>query len=298
MEEIDVAVFAFDDEARLRLVNRAGERLLAQPAERLLGRDATELGLAECLDGRDAAHARDDLPRRRRPLGRAAQRLPRGAGSPTSCWCISDVRRPCARRSGRPGSASSACSATSSTTRWRRSSRSPATLATPARPRGRAAGLARRTCSGGLSVIARPRGGADPLHGRLRAARPAAPAAARRRSSRGRWCGASRRWRRASTSRSRPAPEVVVHADADQLEQLLINLVRNAADAALETGGGVAHRLAPCRAASSRCSSRTSGPGLGNTDEPLRPLLHHQARRLAASASCSAARSPRPTAAA
>jgi len=31
-----------------------------------------------------------------------------------------------------------------------------------------------------------------------------------------------------------------VHADADQLEQLLINLLRNAADAALETGGGVA----------------------------------------------------------
>src|SRR5262249_58975834 len=31
----------------------------------------------------------------------------------------------------------------------------------------------------------------------------------------------------------------VVHADGDQIEQLLINLVRNAADAALETGGGV-----------------------------------------------------------
>jgi len=34
-------------------------------------------------------------------------------------------------------------------------------------------------------------------------------------------------------------PDVVVHADADQLEQLLINLLRNAADAALETGGSV-----------------------------------------------------------
>ena len=34
-------------------------------------------------------------------------------------------------------------------------------------------------------------------------------------------------------------PEVTVEADGDQLEQLLINLVRNAADAALETGGGV-----------------------------------------------------------
>src|SRR2546426_8769866 len=46
MEEIDVAVFTFDGEKRLRLVNRAGERLLVQPAERLLGRKAEELGLA------------------------------------------------------------------------------------------------------------------------------------------------------------------------------------------------------------------------------------------------------------
>jgi signal transduction histidine kinase len=31
----------------------------------------------------------------------------------------------------------------------------------------------------------------------------------------------------------------VIQADGDQLDQLLINLVRNAADASLETGGGV-----------------------------------------------------------
>lgn len=51
MSEIDVAVFAFDADQRLRLANRAGERLLAQPVERLLGRDAAELGIAECLEG-------------------------------------------------------------------------------------------------------------------------------------------------------------------------------------------------------------------------------------------------------
>jgi len=34
MEEITVAVFAFDETQRLRLVNRAGERLLGRPAER------------------------------------------------------------------------------------------------------------------------------------------------------------------------------------------------------------------------------------------------------------------------
>jgi two-component system nitrogen regulation sensor histidine kinase NtrY len=51
MQEIDVAVFAFDGEQRLRLSNRAGERLLAQPIERLHGRTAAELGLAEVLEG-------------------------------------------------------------------------------------------------------------------------------------------------------------------------------------------------------------------------------------------------------
>ncbi|MBI3492586.1 MAG: HAMP domain-containing histidine kinase, partial [Acidobacteria bacterium] len=34
-------------------------------------------------------------------------------------------------------------------------------------------------------------------------------------------------------------PDVTIRADPDQLEQLLINLVRNASDAARQTGGGV-----------------------------------------------------------
>jgi len=36
-----------------------------------------------------------------------------------------------------------------------------------------------------------------------------------------------------------PGPEQTIEADADQLEQLLINLVRNAADASLVTHGSV-----------------------------------------------------------
>ncbi len=51
MAEIDVAVFTFDDEARLRLVNRAGEQLLASAPEALLGRTAAEIGLAEFFEG-------------------------------------------------------------------------------------------------------------------------------------------------------------------------------------------------------------------------------------------------------
>jgi nitrogen fixation/metabolism regulation signal transduction histidine kinase len=52
--EIDVAIFTFDSDQRLRLVNRAGERLLASTAERILGNTATELGLATCLAGASA----------------------------------------------------------------------------------------------------------------------------------------------------------------------------------------------------------------------------------------------------
>ena len=51
MEEIDVAIFAFDGDGRLRLANHAGQLLLGKPAERILGRDAAELGLTECLTG-------------------------------------------------------------------------------------------------------------------------------------------------------------------------------------------------------------------------------------------------------
>jgi len=51
MEAIPVAVFAFDSTGSLQLTNRAGENLLAAPAEKLLNQQAATLGLAECLRG-------------------------------------------------------------------------------------------------------------------------------------------------------------------------------------------------------------------------------------------------------
>jgi nitrogen fixation/metabolism regulation signal transduction histidine kinase len=54
MSEIDSAIFAFDPAQQLRLVNRAGEKLLAQPVTRLLGRTLDELGLAACFDGHES----------------------------------------------------------------------------------------------------------------------------------------------------------------------------------------------------------------------------------------------------
>src|SRR6266852_3613861 len=62
MEEIDVAVFAFDGANCLRLVNRAGERVLNQPAARLLGSTAKELGLSDCLEGESLRIAQIAFP--------------------------------------------------------------------------------------------------------------------------------------------------------------------------------------------------------------------------------------------
>ncbi|HJX98683.1 MAG TPA: ATP-binding protein [Chthoniobacterales bacterium] len=50
MAEIDVAVFTFDPDHRLRLVNRAGEDLFGQPIDKLLGRTAKDLGLDAAFD--------------------------------------------------------------------------------------------------------------------------------------------------------------------------------------------------------------------------------------------------------
>jgi nitrogen fixation/metabolism regulation signal transduction histidine kinase len=49
MMEIDVAVFTFDQQQRLRIVNRAGEQLMGRIAPRMLGLTAEELGLQEFL---------------------------------------------------------------------------------------------------------------------------------------------------------------------------------------------------------------------------------------------------------
>lgn len=51
MEAIDVGIFAFDEEGILRLVNRAGAALLGRVPEALVGATAAELGLGEGLEG-------------------------------------------------------------------------------------------------------------------------------------------------------------------------------------------------------------------------------------------------------
>ncbi len=55
VDEIDVPIFTFDPEQSLRLVNAAGERLLQQASARILGKTASELGLNGCFEASNAS---------------------------------------------------------------------------------------------------------------------------------------------------------------------------------------------------------------------------------------------------
>jgi len=89
MSEIDVAVFAFDDRDTLRLINRAGERLLGQPAERLDGLRADQLGLAACLAGE---------ARRFGPVGNPPQHISSTFPSASASGCYRPESRAPRRR--------------------------------------------------------------------------------------------------------------------------------------------------------------------------------------------------------
>jgi signal transduction histidine kinase len=69
-----------------------------------------------------------------------------------------------------------------------------------------------------------------------------------------------------------PGEELVVRADGDQLEQLLINLLRNGVDAARETGGGVQVGWAR-NGVEFEVWVRDEGPGLPNTANLFVPFF-------------------------
>ncbi len=236
MEEIDVAVFAFDGGLHLRLVNRAGERVLNQPAPRLLGRTAEELGLSECLEGQTPRIAQIAFP------GKAGRwEIHRGrfreGGLPHQLLVISDLSR-ALRDEERQA--------------WQRLIRvlghelnnSLAPIKSVAENLGSLLSRDDRASDWeedmrrGLAVIAARTEGLNRfMNAYARLARLPAP--------RLQPVEVSTWVRRVAGLEPRvpvqvlAGPDVKIEADPDQLEQLLINLVRNAVDAALETGGGV-----------------------------------------------------------
>lgn len=71
-----------------------------------------------------------------------------------------------------------------------------------------------------------------------------------------------------------PGPEAVVRADGDQLDQLLINLVRNAADASLVTGAGAGVIVSWSVAAGAlELVVLDDGPGLAETANLFVPFF-------------------------
>ena len=234
--EIDVAIFTFDDAGHLRLVNRAGERLLTRPAQRLLGRSAAELGMEHLLGGEpqrifDAAFAGG--------IGRYELRRTtfRQEGRPHHLLVLADLSKTL-REEERLA--------------WKRlvrvlsheinNSLAPIKsiggslqdlLTREDRPRDAEQDLRR-----GLDVITTR---ADSLGKFMAAYAQLArlPAPNLRPVDVGAWVRGVAGLETRIDVQVNGGPGLVVQGDIEQLEQLLINLVRNATDAALETGGGV-----------------------------------------------------------
>ncbi len=236
MQEIDVAVFAFDAGNRLRLVNRAGTRLLNQPAERLLGREAGGLGLSSCLEA--PAPCTLDLTFQGR-LGRWEVRRGtfRQGGLPHQLLVLTDLSQ-ALRQEERQA--------------WRRLIRvlsheinnslapiksSAESLLSLTRRDPRPSDL-EEDLEQGLMVIA---GRSEALRRFMASYADFArlPPPTLGPVEVGTWV------RRIAGLETRlrvevlPGPEMTIEADGDQLDQLLINLVRNGVDAALETDGAV-----------------------------------------------------------
>jgi nitrogen fixation/metabolism regulation signal transduction histidine kinase len=272
MAEIDVAVFAFDQAGKLKLTNRAGERLLGQPDERLIGADAAALGLEACL--------RDDAP----PILDAA--FPGGAGRweirksafrqgglPHRLLVLADVSRPLREEERQAfrrlirvlghelnNSLAPIQSLAESLT---------GLLAQPSPPPDWKDDMRR-----GLAVIAsRSESLSRFTNTYARLARLPQP--------RFQWVEVTPLLRRVAGLDTRlavrlcPGPEATIRADPDQLEQALINLVRNAVDAALEATGGVEVGWRRINGASPRVEVeiRDEGPGLSSTANLFVPFF-------------------------
>jgi nitrogen fixation/metabolism regulation signal transduction histidine kinase len=231
VDEIDAPLFAFDPCSILRLVNPAGEHLLRQSKARMLGRTASELNLQQCLAADNESLVELDLKdtQARWLLRRSSFRQ---YGVPHTLVVLSDVSRALRDEERRAwqrlirvlGHELSNSLAPIKSIAGSLSSR----LASTAMD-----GDVRHDLQHGLEII---EARSASLHRFLEAYRRLAqmPAPVLRDVE------LSKLVARVASLETRikvcvqPGPELIFVADPDQLEQMLINLVRNAADAVLE----------------------------------------------------------------
>jgi len=277
MEEIDLAVFTFDNNNKLRLVNRAAERLLARPEERLLGFTAEELGLGGCLEGEPARTMELAFPG-----GSGRWGLRRGSfrqgGLPHHLVVLSDLSRTLRDEERKA---------------WQRLIRvlghelnnSLAPIQSVAQ--GLESGLQSALKSADMqseasaSILDDLRQGLSIIRSRTEAlgrfmaayaqlARLPQPKLLPVRV--GEWISRTVKLETRVKIAVVEGPDVVISADADQLEQLLINLIRNAADATLEKHGQI--RVGWLRQGSQLdVSVVDDGPGLPNTTNLFVPFF-------------------------
>jgi nitrogen fixation/metabolism regulation signal transduction histidine kinase len=269
MEEIDVAVFAFDSAHRLRLVNRAGERLLGRPSERVINADADSLGLGEYLDGEHARTVQRSFPGGTGRWGVARSSFREG-GLPHQLIVITDLTRPLREEELQA---------------WQRIVRVLGhelnNSLTPI-----------KSIAGSLEMLIsrdpKPDDWVDDMRRGLAVIATRSEALSRFMGAYARLAKLPRPNFRAVEvgslvqrvagleTRLKPevdtGPEVRVQADSDQLEQLLINLVRNGVDAAMETGGGVNVGWSR-NGAQVEIWVKDEGPGISNTSNLFVPFF-------------------------
>ncbi len=267
--EIDVAVFTFDEERELRLVNRAGERMMAQPSTRLIGRTADDLGLADGLEGEAASTFEHAFPGQ---TGRWQCRHStfREGGLPHHLLVLSDLSK-ALREEERQA--------------WQR------LIRVLGHELNNSLAPIKSTASTLSRVLRRDR----PHEGWRDDAERGLQMIAERCESLNRFVAAYSRLARLPSPTLRPVligslvrrvvsfetrlpvslsagPEISVEADADQLEQLLINLIKNGVEAALETEGAVEvgwRRVEQTL----EVAVRDEGPGLSNTQNLFVPFF-------------------------
>lgn len=261
MTELDVAILVFDGDDRLRLANRAAERLLAQPAERLLGRAASDLGLTPMLTGENAGTIDHTFPGGTGRFGFRRSHV-REKGLPHKLLVITDLSR-ALREEERQA--------------WQRLVRVLGhemnnSLAPIKSISGSLESLLAREplpedwkddVRRGLGVIASR---AEALsrfmnaYATLTRLPPPSLAPVEIAPLVRRIVALEQRMRIVT----RESPDVVIAADEAQLEQLLINLLRNAVEASLQTGGSVEVSWTR-RGAELEMAIRDEGPGLSGS---------------------------------
>ena len=262
MTEIEVAVFTFDEAQGLQLVNRAGEKLLARPREQLLGRTAQELGLGELLNGEAARTVQLNFPGSAGRWGIRRNSF-RQEGRPHQLLVMTDLSRALrdeerqawqriVRVIGHELNNSLAPIKSIAGTMGTMLSKAP-------RPQDWEADL-----QSGLTIIAAR---ADSLSRFMEAyARLARlPAPCLRPVEVAAWIGRVAGLETRLKVNVEPGPALTIRADGDQLEQLVINLIRNAVDATLEVRKDGSVKVGWSKAGGSlEVWVKDDGPGISN----------------------------------